>query len=77
VPTTAIQTGQEGAYVFIVKADETAELRNIKVARAAGNETVIAEGLTAGEIVVTDGQLRLVTGTRVAIKTNAAAQVAQ
>ena len=56
--------------MFIVKDDQTAELRNIKVARAAGAETVIAEGLKAGETVVTDGQLRLVTGTRVAIKTD-------
>jgi multidrug efflux system membrane fusion protein len=77
VPTTAIQTGQQGSYVFIVKSDQTAELRNIKIARPAGTETVIAEGLKAGETVVTDGQLRLVTGTRVAIKTDGAAQVAQ
>jgi multidrug efflux system membrane fusion protein len=78
VPTTAIQTGQQGSYVFIVKDDQTAELRNIKIARAAGTETVVAEGLKAGETVVTDGQLRLVTGTRVAIKTAAGEpQVAQ
>jgi multidrug efflux system membrane fusion protein len=77
VPTTAVQTGQQGSYVFIVKDDQTAELRNIKIARAAGNETVIAEGLKAGETVVTDGQLRLVTGSRVAIKNDAGQQVAQ
>jgi multidrug efflux system membrane fusion protein len=77
VPTTAIQTGQQGSYVFIVKADQTVELRNVKIARAAGSETVIADGLKAGETVVTDGQLRLVTGSHVNVKTDAGQQVAQ
>src|SRR5262249_51279084 len=68
VPTSAVQTGQQGQYVFIVKPDGTAELRPGTVERATGTETVVASGLSAGETVVTDGQLRLVPGSRVSLK---------
>jgi len=68
VPSAAVQTGQQGTYVFVVKGDKTAELRSVIVARAAGDRTVIASGLKPGETVVTDGQLRLVPGSRVSIK---------
>jgi membrane fusion protein, multidrug efflux system len=69
VPTTAVQTGQQGQYVFVIKEDKTAELRTVTVARTEGLESIIGEGLTKGETVVTDGQLRLVPGSRVSIKT--------
>ena len=68
VPTPAVQAGQQGQYVFIVTPDQTAELRNVTVARADGNETVIKEGLKGGETVVTDGHIRLVPGSRVSVK---------
>jgi len=68
VPSMAVQTGQQGTYVFVVKPDKTAELRPVTVARAAGDRSVIASGLKAGETVVTDGQIRLVPGSRVSIK---------
>jgi multidrug efflux system membrane fusion protein len=68
VPAAAVQTGQQGTYVFVVKADQTAELRPVTVARAAGDRFVIASGLKPGETVVTDGHLRLVAGSRVSIK---------
>lgn len=68
VPTTAVQTSQQGQYVFVVKPDQTVELRTVSVARVAQAETVIKEGLKAGETIVTDGQLRLVPGSRVSIK---------
>jgi len=68
VPTTAVQAGQQGQYVFVVKDDKTADLRTVTVARAEGQESIIREGLKAGETVVTDGQLRLVPGSRVSIK---------
>ena len=68
VPTQAIQTGQNGSYVFIVKPDLTAESRPVKVERNIDNEAVIESGLSAGEKVVTDGQIRLVTGSKVEIK---------
>ena len=68
VPTQAIQTGQQGSYVFIVKSDLTAESRPVKVERNIDNQAVIESGLSAGEKVVTDGQIRLVPGAKVEIK---------
>src|SRR5262245_46092013 len=68
VPSTAVQTGQQGLYVFVVKPDQTVELRTVTTARIAGDETVIQSGVSAGDTVVTDGHLRLVPGSRVSIK---------
>jgi multidrug efflux system membrane fusion protein len=68
VPAAAVQTGQQGTYVFVVKADQTVDLRPVAVARSNGTESVIKDGLRAGETIVTDGQLRLVPGTKVSIK---------
>jgi multidrug efflux system membrane fusion protein len=65
VPATAVQESQQGTYVYVVKADRTAEMRNVQVDRQQGEETVIAQGVTAGEEVVTDGHLRLTPGARV------------
>jgi multidrug efflux system membrane fusion protein len=68
VPSAAIQIGQNGPYVFVVKPDSTAELRLVRPDRTVDNRTIIAEGLAAGERVVVDGQLRLANGTRVAVQ---------
>ncbi len=68
VPSAAIQSGQQGTYVFVVKPDATAEVRPVVVDRTQGNETVIAKGLEAGASVVTDGQPRLVPGAKVEVK---------
>ena len=68
VPTQAIQTGQQGSYVFVIKPDLSAEARPVKVERNIGNLAVIESGLNAGERVVTDGQIRLVPGSKVEIK---------
>lgn len=68
VPSTAVQTGQQGTYVFVVKPDQTVELRAVTVARTKGNESVIQGGVKPGETVVTDGQIRLVPGSRVSVK---------
>jgi multidrug efflux system membrane fusion protein len=76
VPTAAVQTGQQGQYVFVVKPDQTVELRTITVARAVDNETIIKQGLRAGETVVTDGQLRLIPGSRVSVKSGPGGKVA-
>lgn len=65
VPSTAVQTGQDGAFVFAVKSDQTVEMRPVTVSRTVGGESVIAEGLKAGEPVVTSGQLRLVPGSTI------------
>lgn len=72
-PAPAIQTGQEGQHVFVVKSDSTVELRPVQVARMDERDAVITSGLSAGETVVTDGQLRLVQGSTVEIKSSAAA----
>jgi multidrug efflux system membrane fusion protein len=64
-PAPSVQTGQSGPYVFVVKADQTVELRPVTVARMDERDAVIATGLAAGEIVVTEGQLRLLPGSRV------------
>jgi multidrug efflux system membrane fusion protein len=68
VPTQAIQTGQEGQYVFVIKSDLSVEQRPISTGRTLNNETIIEKGLQAGERVVTDGQLQLVPGTKVEVK---------
>jgi multidrug efflux system membrane fusion protein len=68
VPTAAVQAGPDGSYVYIVKNDQSAELRNVRVGRAIGSETIITDGLQANDTVVTDGQLRLTPGARVTIK---------
>jgi membrane fusion protein, multidrug efflux system len=69
IPSTAIQESQQGKIVFVVKPDKTVEQRVVHVRRTANAETVVADGVKAGELVVTDGQLRLIPGTRVTIRT--------
>jgi multidrug efflux system membrane fusion protein len=62
--------------VYVVKAGNTAEARPVVVAWTEGNEAVIDRGLTAGETVVTDGQLRLTPGARVSAAAPPAAAAA-
>ncbi|HNR98430.1 MAG TPA: efflux RND transporter periplasmic adaptor subunit [Planctomycetota bacterium] len=69
VPTTAVQTGQEGQFVFVIKSDATVELRPVTVARMVDQESVIERGLEPGERVVSDAEFRrLVPGGRVEVK---------
>jgi membrane fusion protein, multidrug efflux system len=77
VPSQAIQTGQQGQYVFVVKQDLTVESRPVVVGRSVNSETVVQKGLLADEKVVTDGQLRLYPGARVEIKTSDSANSVQ
>jgi membrane fusion protein, multidrug efflux system len=65
VPSTAVQVSQTGPFVYVVK-DRKAVVRPVKVARTAGPESVISEGLEGGETVVTDGHLLLTDGAVVA-----------
>jgi multidrug efflux system membrane fusion protein len=67
VPSEAIQTGQQGPYAFVVKADHTVENRMVAIGRTIGRETVVTKGIAPGETVVTDGQLRLIPGFKVEI----------
>jgi multidrug efflux system membrane fusion protein len=64
-PSVAVQNGPTGQYVFVLKADQTVEMRPIKIARTEGDDTVVAGGLKVGDQVVTVGQLRLAPGMRV------------
>ena len=68
VPSPAVQAGPDGPYVFVIKSDQTADLRSVEVGRVSGSETIITHGLESNETVVTDGQLRLTPGARVSIK---------
>ena len=68
VPSQAVQNGQNGQFIFVVKADQTVEQRGVKTSVTFNGATVITSGLNAGETVVTDGQLRLAPGTAVSVK---------
>ncbi|MDB5593084.1 MAG: hypothetical protein JWM36_45 [Hyphomicrobiales bacterium] len=75
-PAIAIQQGQKGPYVFVAKADKTAELRNVKIGASEGGNMEILEGLAAGDQVVIDGQLRLRDGAKI-VTSEAGTKVSQ
>jgi membrane fusion protein, multidrug efflux system len=60
-----VQPGQQGQFVYVVKADNTVESRPVTTGRAFGKKMVIEKGLAPGDTVVTDGQLRLFPGAQV------------
>jgi multidrug efflux system membrane fusion protein len=64
IPSVAVQASQQGSYVFVI-ADGRAQMKPITVARVQGDESIVASGLAAGDVVVTDGQLRLTPNARV------------
>ena len=68
VPSQAIQNGQQGQFVFVIKKDMTVESRPVSILQGMDGNVIVQKGLVAGEQVVTDGQLRLVPGARVEIK---------
>lgn len=68
VPSQAVQTGQTGQFIYVVKSDQTVEERPVTIGITYDGETVIANGLNAGETVVIDGQLRLSPGAAVSVK---------
>jgi len=68
VPAQAVQTGQNGQYVYVVDGDQTVEERPVTIGVGYNGETVVPTGLKAGEIVVTDGQLRLAPKLKVSFK---------
>jgi len=71
VPNQAVQTGQDGPFVFVVKPDRTVENRPVVLGARVDQQLVIEKGLEAGETVVTEGQLRLAPGSRVQIREGA------
>jgi multidrug efflux system membrane fusion protein len=66
-PVAAVQMGQDGAYVFVLKNDMTVELRQVTAGEQSGNYVVIESGLSPDETVVTDGQLMLFPGAKVTV----------
>jgi membrane fusion protein, multidrug efflux system len=68
VPNEAVQTGQAGSFVYVVKEDRSVESRPVKVGARVENDMVIDSGLEAGETVVTEGQLRLAPGSKVVVR---------
>jgi membrane fusion protein, multidrug efflux system len=72
VPVAAIQRGPQGTYVFGVKPDKTAEMRPVTVVFSEGNYAAISKGVSPGDMVVTDGQDKLQSGTHVEIRTEGA-----
>ena len=73
VPTTAIQTGQEGTFVFVIDDKNKAQMQPVTVGRSSGDLSVIAKGLAVGTKVVVDGQSRLTVGATVDVKAAGAA----
>jgi membrane fusion protein, multidrug efflux system len=65
VPSSAVQTGQSTAQVYVVKPDKSLDIRSVRVIRTAGDTTLLADGIRAGETVVTDGHLRLTPTSKV------------
>jgi multidrug efflux system membrane fusion protein len=65
VPAEAVQNGQQGQFVYVVKPDSKVEIRPVKAGRAFGKKMVIDEGVAAGDTVVTDGHLRLFPGAQI------------
>lgn len=76
IPSAAVETGSSGKYVFVIKPDQTAEMRPVVPGDEIGKDIIIEEGLNVGEVVVTDGQLRLVPGAKVETTTLDAASKA-
>ena len=72
IPNAAVQSGQQGQYVFVITPEKSVEMRSITLAFESGNEAVIASGLSGGETVVVEGQLRLAPGTKVEVKDSSA-----
>jgi len=78
IPSQAVQNGQQGTFVFVIKDDNTVEARTITTSDAQqAGEVIVQKGLSAGERIVTDGQLRLVPGSKVQVKQTAATQAPQ
>jgi len=65
VPAEAVQQGPEGPFLFVVQADSSVQIRKVQLSATQSGLAIVAEGLQAGETVVTDGQLRLTPGAKV------------
>ena len=77
IPTVAIQPGQDGQFVYVVKPDNTIELRQTRIARSDGDLSAVGSGLEPGDAVVTEGQQRLKPGVTVRLTPAATAATAE
>jgi multidrug efflux system membrane fusion protein len=66
IPSEAVQVGQQGSFVYTVKADQTVEARPVEVGVTVAGKVIVEKGVAAGETVVTDGQSRLFPGAKIA-----------
>ena len=64
IPAVAIQSGQKGAFVFVVKDDQTVEMRNVELVGIEGDRAAVKSGVADGERVIVEGQMRLTTVAR-------------
>lgn len=72
VPFSAVVTGQDGTFTYVISAENKAEKRMVKVNRILGDQVVLDDGIKPGEMVVTDGQVKLMPGARVTVRGGAA-----
>ena len=68
VPNQAVQSGQDGTFVYTVQPDQRVEVRPVQIAQRVGDETVVTSGVQPGDTVVTEGTLRLVPGARIQVR---------
>jgi multidrug efflux system membrane fusion protein len=68
IPSQAVVTGQDGSFVYVINEEDQAQVRPVRIGRVLGPQTVVDSGLVAGELIVTDGQSRLVPGARVEVQ---------
>src|SRR5207302_2374898 len=66
IPSEAVQAGQNGSFVYLVKSDQTVEPRPVSVGQTVGSRVIVEKGVGAGETIVTDGQSRLFPGAKIA-----------
>ena len=65
IPAEAVQAGQQGSFVYLVKPDQTVEPRPVTVGQVFAGKVIIEQGLAPGDTIVTDGQSRLFRGARI------------
>jgi len=68
VPAAAVQRGPQGTFAYVVKGNNTVEVRAVTLALTQGNVTAVAQGISPGEVVVTDGQDKLQNGSKVVFR---------
>src|SRR5262245_43809133 len=67
-PSEAVQAGQQGSFIYVVKTDQTVEPRPVSVGQTISGKVIIEKGIAAGETIVTDGQSRLFPGAKISVK---------